>query len=171
MSASSSLPPVPDDLQTGDTFFNQPSVATKVDTPGPGSFVSPGQDKSSDSSGLPASDAAQIGSSGVPGYVSGPVSETAVDDFDIESVTGRSVKDSEEGEISDTETVEQNEEMSYRETIRSVRAFLGWSHIPDFELSASDGDRSDNPWNTHARLVKSQSNSQPMTGYVIKWNV
>ena len=27
-----------------------------------------------------------------------------------------------------------------------MRAFLGWSHIPDFEFSATDGDRSDNPW-------------------------
>ena len=36
--------------------------------------------------------------------------------------------------------------MNYRETCRAVRAFLGWNHIPDFELSISDGDRSDNPW-------------------------
>ena len=37
--------------------------------------------------------------------------------------------------------------MNYRETVRSVRSFLGWSHIPDFEASASDADnRSDNPW-------------------------
>ena len=106
VSASSSLPPVPDDLQTGDSFFNQPSVASKVDTPGPGSLVSPRKDKSSDSSGLPASDAAQVGSSGATGHGSGPVNETAVGDSDSESVTGRSVKDSEEGEISDTETVE-----------------------------------------------------------------
>ena len=146
VSASSSLPPVLDDLQTGDSFFNQPSVASKVDTPGPGSLVSPRKDKSSDSSGLPTSDAAQVDSSGATGHGSGPVNETAVGDSDSESVTGRSVKDSEEGEISDTETVQQNEEMSYRETVRSVRAFLGWSHILDFELSASDGDRSDNPW-------------------------
>ena len=106
VSASSSLPPVTDDLQTGDSFFNQPSVASKVDTPGPGSLVSPRKDKSSDSSGLPASDAAQVGSSGATGHGSGPVNETAVGDSDSESVTGRSVKDSEEGEISDTETVE-----------------------------------------------------------------
>ena len=44
------------------------------------------------------------------------------------------------------QSLEQNEEMNYRETCRSVRAFLGWTHIPDFELSVSDGDRSDNPW-------------------------
>ena len=36
--------------------------------------------------------------------------------------------------------------MNYRETVRAVRAFLGWFHIPDFEYSATDGDRSDNPW-------------------------
>ena len=42
---------------------------------------------------------------------------------------------------------EKNEEMNYRETVRSVRSFLGWSHIPDFEASVSDTDnRSDNPW-------------------------
>ena len=143
VSASSSLPPVLDDSQTGDSFFIQPALASKVDMPGPGSVVSPRKDKSADSSSLSASDAAQVYSSGATGHVSGPVSEAAVGDSDNESVTGRSVKDSEEGEISDTETVEQNEEMSYRKTVRSVRTFLGWSHIPDF---------------------------QPMTGYVIKWN-
>ena len=62
----------------------------------------------------------------------------------MESLTGRSDKD--EGEISDSEANEQNEEMNYRETVRAVRAFLGWSHIPDFEFSVADGDRSDNPW-------------------------
>ena len=37
--------------------------------------------------------------------------------------------------------------MNYRETVRSVRAFLGWSHIPDFEAAVGDTDnRSDNPW-------------------------
>ena len=57
VSASSSLPPVPDDTQTGDSFFIQPSIASKVDTPGPGSLVSPREDKSADFSGLSASDA------------------------------------------------------------------------------------------------------------------
>ena len=37
--------------------------------------------------------------------------------------------------------------MNYRETVRSVRSFLGWSHIPDFEAAVGDTDnRSDNPW-------------------------
>ena len=65
---------------------------------------------------------------------------------DVDSNLDRSDKASDEGEISDSEATEQNEEMNYRETCRSVRAFLGWTHIPDFELSVSDGDRSDNPW-------------------------
>ena len=67
---------------------------------------------------------------------------------DGEPLLDRSDKDSgEEGELSDSEVVERNEEMNYRETVRSVRAFLGWSHIPDFEAAVGDTDnRSDNPW-------------------------
>ena len=67
---------------------------------------------------------------------------------DGEPLPDRSDKDSgEEGELSDSEVHEKNEEMNYRETVRSVRAFLGWSHIPDFEVAVSDTDnRSDNPW-------------------------
>ena len=65
---------------------------------------------------------------------------------DVDSNLDLSDKASDEGEISDSEATEQNEEMNYRETCRSVRAFLGWNHIPDFELSVSDGDSSDNLW-------------------------
>ena len=36
--------------------------------------------------------------------------------------------------------------MNYRDTVRAVWAFLGFTHIPDFEASTSDHDRSDNPW-------------------------
>ena len=93
---------------------------------------------------MPTTDPQPAASSGVP--VSGQFFSKAPDDSDVESLTGRSDKDLEEGEISDCETVEQNEEMNYRETVRAVRAFLEWSHIPDFEYSATDGDRSDNPW-------------------------
>ena len=71
---------------------------------------------------------------------------TEPDVSDVDSNHDRSDKASDEGEISDSEATEQNEEMNYRETCRAVRAFLGWNHIPDFELSISDGDRSDNPW-------------------------
>ena len=47
---------------------------------------------------------------------------------DEESLPDRSDKNSGEGELSDSEVVERNEEMNYRETVRSVRSFLGWSH-------------------------------------------
>ena len=57
------------------------------------------------------------------------------------------IKTGEEGELSDSEVAERNEEMNYRETVRSVRSFLGWSCIPDFEAAVGDTDnRSDNPW-------------------------
>ena len=43
---------------------------------------------------------------------------------------------------SDTDKPDKNEEMSYRETVRSIRAFMGWNFIPDFELEYSDPDKS-----------------------------
>ena len=51
---------------------------------------------------------------------------------------------SDEGELSDTDTdkPEKNEKM----TVRSIRAFMGWDFIPDFELEYSDPDKSNNPW-------------------------
>ena len=36
--------------------------------------------------------------------------------------------------------------MNYRETVRSVRAFMGWNFIPDFELDTGGTDSSNNPW-------------------------
>ena len=40
-----------------------------------------------------------------------------------------------------------SEDQNYRETVRGVRAFMGWSHIPDLEYSATT--RADNPWIGH----------------------
>ena len=56
--------------------------------------------------------------------------------------------DSDEGEIlSDSlERPDQTEEMNYRETVRSVRSFMGWTHIPDFESDLNEPDKSNNPW-------------------------
>ena len=51
---------------------------------------------------------------------------------------------SDEGELSDTEEPEKDEEMSYRKTVWSIRAFMGWTFIPDFELAYSDPDKSNN---------------------------
>ena len=36
--------------------------------------------------------------------------------------------------------------MTYRETVRSVRSFMGWHHIPTFESDYSEPDKSNNPW-------------------------
>ena len=56
--------------------------------------------------------------------------------------------DSEDGELSesDTDKPDKNEEMSYREMVRSIRAFMGFNFIPDFELEYSDLDKSNDPW-------------------------
>ena len=63
----------------------------------------------------------------------------------------------EEGEVSDPEEQPDfeagdsdkvlSEEQNYRETVRGVRAFMGWTHIPDLEYSPSS--KSDNPWVGH----------------------
>ena len=55
---------------------------------------------------------------------------------------------SDEGEISsDTlDRPEQTEDMNYGETVRSIRSFMGWNHIPTFESDLSEPDKSNNPW-------------------------
>ena len=35
--------------------------------------------------------------------------------------------------------------MNYWETVRSVRSFMGWNHIPVFEADISEPDKSNNP--------------------------
>ena len=62
--------------------------------------------------------------------------------------TSPDVLDSEDGELSesDPDKPDKNEEMSYREMVRSIRAFMGWNFIADFELEYSDLDKSNNPW-------------------------
>ena len=62
-----------------------------------------------------------------------------------------------EGELSDLEEQPDvdtgdsdkviSEEQNYRETVRGVRAFMGWTHIPDLEYSPAS--RTDNPWVGH----------------------
>ena len=54
---------------------------------------------------------------------------------------------SDNGQFSDsTETPEQTEDMSYRETVCSIRSYMGWHHIPAFETDYSEPDKSNNPW-------------------------
>ena len=56
--------------------------------------------------------------------------------------------DSNEGEISlDTlEKLEQTEDMHYQETVRSIRSFMRWNHIPTFEGDLGEPEKSNNPW-------------------------
>ena len=60
----------------------------------------------------------------------------------------------EEGEVSEPEDQpdvdtrdSDSEDQNYQETVRSVRAFMGWNHIPDLEYSLAS--RTDNPWVGH----------------------
>ena len=65
------------------------------------------------------------------------------DDFDLSG----SCSGSDEGQLSDsTEPPELTEDMTYRETVRSVRSFMDWHHIPTFESDFSEPDKSNNPW-------------------------
>ena len=53
----------------------------------------------------------------------------------------------EEGELSESEEKREiSEDMNYRETVRSVYAFMGWNFIPDFELDNRGTESSNNPW-------------------------
>ena len=40
-----------------------------------------------------------------------------------------------------------SEDQNYRETVRGVRAFMGWTHIQGLEYSPTS--RTDNPWTGH----------------------
>ena len=50
----------------------------------------------------------------------------------------------EEGDLSDDQEFEQelptSEEQTYRETMRGIRSFMGWSHIPDMDSSNPSDD-------------------------------
>ena len=91
---------------------------------------------------------------------SGPVSASYEHSVDLLLVTARNITPPdqvEEGEL--LELVDQpeqdnsdsdctiSEDQNYRETLRGVRAFMGWSHIPDLEYTPAT--RADNPWIGH----------------------
>ena len=56
--------------------------------------------------------------------------------------------DYDEGEISSNtvERSDQTEKMNYRETVRSIWSYMGWTHIPDFESDLNEPDKSNDPW-------------------------
>ena len=145
-SSATDVTPAPEKSQTGSLNIVKSTTVTKEDRPGPGDSLSLCQVFSGTSAHSTIGVLYPTASSGDTGAGTGQDVSTAPEYSDVESLTGQSDKDSEDGEISDSEVAEQNEEMNYRETVRAIRAFLGWSHIPDFEFSVADGDRSDNPW-------------------------
>ena len=54
----------------------------------------------------------------------------------------------EEGEVSSDviDRQDQTEDMTHRETVRSVHSFMGWNHIRVYESDLSEPDKSNNPW-------------------------
>ena len=142
--------PAPVKDQTVDTFLPMQKLdePAKVDIPvtGPALSLSSGVDSATKPTTSTGTSFSTLPHSVTGDSGTGPSFFTEPDLSDVDSNHDRSDKASDEGEISNSEATEQNEEMNYRETCRAVRAFLGWNHIPDFELSISDGDRSNNPW-------------------------
>ena len=89
----------------------------------------------------------------------GPVSygDSVSHSLPVSSTSYLPPEPAEEGEVSDPEEqpdVEAGdsdgviiEEQNCREPLRGVRAFMGWTHIPDLEYSSAS--RTDNPWVGH----------------------
>ena len=131
----------------------EPSTDLKQDSTGPTPSVSrsqkrTGQDISSTGHVEPAPypPAAASGASFVvtdPSYRDLPPQEL------YEELSGEEDESTaEEGEASSEviDRQDQTEDMTYRETVRSVRSFMGWSHIPVYESDLSEPDKSNNPW-------------------------
>ena len=87
--------------------------------------------------------------------------------FSDEMDQSGTLSDSEDGQLSDsTEPQEQMEDITYRETVRSVRAFIDWHHIPTFESDYSEPDKSNNLWKeTQGNLLGFQSPCPQTIGY------
>ena len=137
----------PADTSSGPESANQPS--TKVDYSDSATItqkdlnVSTGQVPSfANSSGQGHSSA---GACAYPPDPEGEIFQT--EQLSEEMDRSGTLSDSEDGQFSDsTGSSEQTEDMTYRETVRSVRAFMGWHHIPTFESDYSEPDKSNNPW-------------------------
>ena len=103
------------------TLHTEQPAKVDIPVPGPALSLSSGGDsisKPATLSGSSTLSAPVTGASGVgQSFFADP------DASDVDSNHDQSNKDSDEGEISDSEATEQNEEMNYRETCRAVRAF------------------------------------------------
>ena len=68
-------------------------------------------------------------------------------------------------EISDEDNLErqeQTEDLTFRQTVWSMRSFMGWNHSPVFESELAEPDKSNNPWlGKHPRKPSRISVSMP----------
>ena len=99
----------------------------------------------------PASASSSVGFAGA-GDMSHPSGqeyrELPVQDVSDGDFSGDDSSVVEEGEVSsdNIDRQDQTEDMTFRETVRSVRSFMGCDHIPVFESDLSEPDKSNNPW-------------------------
>ena len=96
----------------------------------------------------PATAASSVSFAG-PGYGVSDTDHRDLPQQDISDAELSRDEDSavEEGEVSSDviDIQDQTEDMTYRETVRSVRSFMGWNHIPVYESDLSEPDKSNNP--------------------------
>ena len=94
-----------------------------------------------------------VAPSSLAGAGSNPLPEQVYRDPPVQDISDDGLSDEdnslvEEGEVSsdNLEKQEQTEDMTFRETVRSVRSFMGWDYIPVFESDLAEPDKSNNPW-------------------------
>ena len=82
---------------------------------------------------------------------SGPLHFPARDIMSPDQIEEGEVSEPEPDDQQDSDSAEKDkalsEDQNYRETVRGVRAFMGWTHIPDLEYSPTS--RADNSWIGH----------------------
>ena len=136
---------------------NPTSVSTVASNPEQKEYFLPGTtgqgtvQPGSSGQALPVAQASSslFGDSTVTGaYRTPPEPDTLDIDPPLSEASYSDDQGSDEGEISSDalERPEQTEDMNYRETVRSIRSFMGWNHIPTFESDLSEPDKSNNPW-------------------------
>ena len=148
LSSNPFLPPSVPSGQAGSAFGPDRTHTVTATTSSPVDMVSPLENLYQDPEPVFAEPAS-----------SGPVSsfEQCTETLPVSTREFTQPEPAEEGELSelkdhpdvvDTETDRAiSEDQNYRETVRGVRAFMGWSHIPDLEYSPAT--RADNPWVGH----------------------
>ena len=83
-----------------------------------------------------------------------------------------------EGELSDQDPnvtatdpdQTHSDEQNYRETMRGIRSFMGWSHIPDMDTATSTSD--DNPFagpKAQPAQPAGKVSVPRMSGYAARW--